>query len=58
MYGNLSKKQIDMEITLHRHCGVHPNIIEFHASGEDPVWRWIVMELAEGGDLFDKIGML
>lgn len=56
--GNISRKQMDFEIALHKHCGVHPNIIQFYATGEDAVWRWIAMELAEGGDLFDKIGML
>ena len=44
-----------METTLHRHVGAHQNIIEFYDSGEDPSWMWIAMELAEGGDLFDKI---
>jgi len=24
---------------------------------EDSIWRWIAMEWAEGGDLFDKIGL-
>ena len=44
-----------METTLHRHVGAHQNIIEFYDSGEDSSWMWIAMELAEGGDLFDKI---
>lgn len=44
-----------METTLHKHVGMHPNIIEFYDSGEDSAWMWIAMELAEGGDLFDKI---
>lgn len=44
-----------MEVTLHRHISGHNNIITFYQSGEDDVWRWIAMELAEGGDLFDKI---
>lgn len=30
-------------------------MIEWFATGEDDVWRWIAMEFAEGGDLFDKI---
>jgi serine/threonine-protein kinase Chk1 len=33
----------------------HKNIIEFYAAGEDVNWKWIAMELADGGDLFDKI---
>lgn len=44
-----------MEITLHKHVGVHNNIVEFYQNGEDPAWMWIAMELADGGDLFDKI---
>jgi serine/threonine-protein kinase CHEK1 len=44
-----------MEVSLHSHIGQHPNVIEWFATGEDPVWRWIAMEFAEGGDLFDKI---
>ena len=33
---------------------MHQNIIQFLANGEDQIWTWIAMELAEG-DLFDKI---
>jgi serine/threonine-protein kinase CHEK1 len=44
-----------METTLHKHVGMHRNIIEYYDSGEDATWTWIAMELAEGGDLFDKI---
>ncbi|KAK9779643.1 putative Protein kinase domain-containing protein [Seiridium cardinale] len=53
--GRISAKQIAMEVSLHSHVGQHPNVIEWFATGEDPVWRWIAMEFAEGGDLFDKI---
>lgn len=54
-HGRISTKQLAMEVSLHSHIGQHPNIIEWFASGEDQVWRWIAMEYAEGGDLFDKI---
>lgn len=53
--GRISAKQIAMEVALHSHVGQHPNVIEWFATGEDPVWRWIAMEYAQGGDLFDKI---
>jgi len=56
--GYVNRRQMDLEITIHKYCGIHPNIIQYLAHGEDAVWRWIAMELAEGGDLFDKIGML
>ncbi|CAI6338217.1 unnamed protein product [Periconia digitata] len=53
--GRLSPKQISMEITLHAHLGKHQNIIQHLGHGEDTLWTWIAMELAEGGDLFDKV---
>jgi len=53
--GRISAKQIAMEVSLHSHIAQHPNIIEWFATGEDAVWRWIAMEFADGGDLFDKI---
>jgi serine/threonine-protein kinase Chk1 len=51
----MKPKQLNTEIMLHSHLGRHKNVIQFLATGEDPHWRWIAMELAEGGDLFDKI---
>ena len=54
-YGRIKKKQLDMEVTLHKYVGQHHNICEFYQSGEDAAWIWIAMELAEGGDLFDKV---
>ncbi|KAF2185604.1 serine/threonine-protein kinase-like protein chk1 [Zopfia rhizophila CBS 207.26] len=53
--GRLTPKQLSMEITLHKYLGKHQNIIHCVGSGEDTIWTWIAMELAEGGDLFDKI---
>lgn len=54
-HGKISARQLQLEVTVHRHVSGHNNIIEFYQTGEDDVWRWIAMELAEGGDLFDKI---
>ena len=54
-HGRLTKKQLDLEINLHQLLGQHRNIVQFFQAGEDFIWRWIAMELAEGGDLFDKI---
>ena len=51
----MKPKQLDTEIMLHAHLGRHKNVIQFLTSGQDEYWRWIAMELAEGGDLFDKI---
>ncbi|KOS42822.1 hypothetical protein ACN38_g6248 [Penicillium nordicum] len=54
-HGKISARQLQLEVTVHRHVSGHGNIISFYQTGEDDVWRWIAMELAEGGDLFDKI---
>jgi len=53
--GRLTPKQLQTEVILHQHLGKHANIIYMLGSGEDALWTWIAMELAEGGDLFDKI---
>jgi len=48
--------QISLEVSLHKVCADHRNVIKLIATNETPIWRWIAMEWAEGGDLFDKIG--
>ncbi|MGQ7482995.1 protein kinase domain-containing protein, partial [Streptococcus suis] len=53
--GKISARQLQLEVTVHKHVTGHNNIISFYQTGEDHIWRWIAMELAEGGDLFDKI---
>ncbi|KAF2266636.1 serine/threonine-protein kinase-like protein chk1 [Lojkania enalia] len=53
--GRLTPKHLKMEVTLHSYLGKHQNIIHCLGSGEDKMWTWIAMELADGGDLFDKI---
>ena len=53
--GRLTPQQLDLEITLHYQLQQHANIVQFFSAGEDHTWKWIAMELAEGGDLFDKI---
>ncbi|KAL9007043.1 MAG: hypothetical protein Q9188_000247 [Gyalolechia gomerana] len=54
-HGRISSKQLNLEIVLHQQLGYHANIVRFFNAGEDRAWRWIAMELADGGDLFDKI---
>ena len=48
-------RQIQMEIAVHKVCSGHANIISFLDTAESHDWRWISLEYAEGGDLFDKI---
>lgn len=53
--GRLRPKQIQIELALHASVCPHQNIIRFISHGDDPAWVWMALELAEGGDLFDKI---
>ncbi len=53
--GRLKPTDLNKEKSLHEHLKRHQNIIRFFVSGQDESWIWIAMELAEGGDLFDKI---
>nr|XP_023907926.1 serine/threonine-protein kinase chk1-like [Quercus suber] len=53
--GHLRPRQLQLELALHERVCPHPNIIRFHAHGEDANWIWMCLELADGGDLFDKI---
>lgn len=47
-------KQLEEELEILRRVD-HPNIIKFHESYIDYRYVHIVMELASGGELFDKI---
>lgn len=51
----LRPKQLQGEIAIHSNLTKHPNIIKYLGHGDDTAWIWIAMELAAGGDLFDKI---
>jgi serine/threonine-protein kinase Chk1 len=51
----LSDEAIGKEVLLHRTCSGHPNVISLLHFGTDSNWLFIAMELATGGDLFDKI---
>ncbi|KAK5171393.1 Chk1 protein kinase [Saxophila tyrrhenica] len=53
--GRLRPKQLHIELSLHKHVCPHDNIVRFITYGEDSAWIWLALELAEGGDLFDKI---
>ena len=53
--GRLRPKQLQIELSLHASVSPHPHIIRYIRHGEDSAWVWLALELAEGGDLFDKI---
>ena len=47
---HLLKREIEILRTVD-----HPNIIKFYGAYEDAKYFHIVMELCEGGELFDRI---
>jgi Serine/threonine protein kinase len=51
----LNDEKIGLEVRVHKECSGHPNVINLHMFGTDNTWVYLVMELAESGDLFDKI---
>lgn len=53
--GRLRPKQLQIELSLHKNVSGHQNIIRYIHHGDDEKWVWLALELAEGGDLFDKI---
>ena len=46
---------VGREIQIMQHLSGHPNVVTFHGVYEDRQHIHIIMELCEGGDLFDKI---
>ncbi|KAK3114374.1 Chk1 protein kinase [Teratosphaeriaceae sp. CCFEE 6253] len=53
--GRLRPKQLQLEVSLHKSVSGHRNVIQFLSHGDDAAWVWMCLELADGGDLFDKI---
>ena len=53
--GRLRPKQLQLEASLHKNVSGHANIIRYISHAEDNIWLWMCLELADGGDLFDKI---
>lgn len=43
------------EVQIMRHLPNHPNIVSFREAYEDRDAVYLVMELCEGGELFDRI---
>ncbi|KAF5098990.1 hypothetical protein D0Z00_001856 [Geotrichum galactomycetum] len=51
----VSERALAQEAALHKFCTPHPNVLAFYKTGDDDAWRWVCMELALGGDLFDMV---
>ena len=51
----LTEKDITKEVVLQSKCSQHPNILKVIDCNISTDFMWIVMEMADGGDLFDKI---
>ncbi|KAG8098703.1 hypothetical protein GUJ93_ZPchr0013g34092 [Zizania palustris] len=48
-------EDVRREVDIMRHMPSHPNIVSLHAAYEDEDAVHLVMELCEGGELFDRI---
>ncbi|QLG72125.1 hypothetical protein HG535_0C04790 [Zygotorulaspora mrakii] len=53
-YG-LNDKDVAGEVILHSRCSKHPNVLRVIDCNISQDYFWIAMEMADGGDLFDKI---
>lgn len=51
----LSEKDVMKEVVLHSRCSKHPNVLKLIDCNVSGDYMWVLLELADGGDLFDKI---
>ncbi|CDO95263.1 unnamed protein product [Kluyveromyces dobzhanskii CBS 2104] len=51
----MAQEDVLKEVKLHSRCSNHINVLKVIDCGISEPFVWIAMELAEGGDLFDKI---
>ncbi|CAL9736273.1 serine/threonine-protein kinase Chk1p [Monosporozyma servazzii] len=51
----ITEKIISKEVVLHSECSKHPNVLKLIDYNIDKDYLWIILEMADGGDLFDKI---
>ncbi|KAH3900584.1 related to Serine/threonine-protein kinase CHK1 [Saccharomycodes ludwigii] len=51
----LDDNAIANEVLIHKKCSKHPNVIRLLNFSVSTNYLWLAMELAAGGDLFDKI---
>lgn len=51
----LTEKDVAGEVVLHSMSSKHPNVLRVIDCNISQDYMWIAMELADGGDLFDKI---
>lgn len=51
----LTEKQVTKEAFLHSKCSKHPNVLRLFDCNITQDYLWIILEMADGGDLFDKI---
>ena len=47
---------VQKEVAIHIQAGVHHNVVRLLSTDEDDTNIFLIMELAAGGELFDRIG--
>lgn len=52
---DIDVQDVKREVQIMRHLPKHPNIVSFKEAYEDQDAVYLVMELCEGGELFDRI---
>lgn len=50
-----NSQALEKEILIHKSVSAHPNVVKLYEVFEESDTVYMVMELAEGGELFDKI---
>lgn len=51
----MSENDVSKEVIIHSRCSKHSNILKVIDCNISKDYLWIAMEMADGGDLFDKI---
>ena len=55
LIAEIDVEDVRREVTIMRHMPVHPNIVSYKDVYEDKDAIYLLMELCEGGELFDRI---
>lgn len=54
-FARVDRRDVRKEVVLHKMAS-HPNIVRWLHQDQQPEAAFLLMELARGGELFDRIG--